>query len=311
MHVFIDTSTLAACKFRLGGPLLRTILEYAREGVIALHTTEVTLREIHDVALRKLNELGGKLAEGRGYFNLEPHLDAKVMEIAADCESQAAALVAEFRSRCRWVHGGAGVDCDELITRYLQRRPPFSRQKPDEFKDALAALCLRRWAENNGHTIFVVSEDVDWKSLCDDFACFAKISLGELVARIEGEREGLLEKFSLEAIERALIMSDFEQEVGAWMQGRSWRVVDWADFLCEEASVFGVWFAVERMSVLRIAEISAEINFAASAWVAWGWSDVVLDSFEYEVELRGTAVVVLAPDGRLHDIRVEWVDVCD
>lgn len=54
MHIFIDTSLLASCKFRLDWPPLRVVLDQVREGVITLHTTEVTLCEIHEVALRKI-----------------------------------------------------------------------------------------------------------------------------------------------------------------------------------------------------------------------------------------------------------------
>jgi hypothetical protein len=60
MHIFIDTSTLAACRFRLEWPPLKFVLDQAREGVITLHTTEITLVEIRDVALRKMREIAGK-----------------------------------------------------------------------------------------------------------------------------------------------------------------------------------------------------------------------------------------------------------
>ena len=66
------------------------------------------------------------------------------------------------------LHDASMVDCTILVDRFFQRLPPFSRDKPSEFRDAIAALSLQAYAEANQICIHVIAEDKDWKSICED-----------------------------------------------------------------------------------------------------------------------------------------------
>lgn len=58
----------------------------------------------------------------------------------------------------------------ELISRFVETRPPFGNKenKKYEFPDAIALLALEGWAAKNDTTVVAVSGDVDWKRFCAD-----------------------------------------------------------------------------------------------------------------------------------------------
>jgi PIN domain len=57
---------------------------------------------------------------------------------------------------------------DEVIYRYFNAKPPFSKgKKKNEFPDAIALISLESWAKRFQSTVIVVSQDNDWKDFCE------------------------------------------------------------------------------------------------------------------------------------------------
>jgi hypothetical protein len=224
------------------------------------------------------------------------------------CAARAVAMAAEFRSACRFVHTGRGVDCSELVSRFVNRRPPFSKDKPDEFKDAVAALSLRAWIEESIRRrpsvpvgILVISDDGDWDAICQDIPGLTKTNLGAIMARVEELREGLLISLSRDAIIEALRTSLFEDELVAFLERRE----VYASFLevplkVEEVAVQRTDFHVEKIRAINASEILAVVQFSADIVVDWEAVDLGGD----EEEIRGVAEVSVSSDGEVEHVRI-------
>ncbi len=58
------------------------------------------------------------------------------------------------------------VDCEEILDRYFQTEPPFTKDKSNEFRDAISLSVLKSHLE--GQLAYVVSEDKILKNYCEE-----------------------------------------------------------------------------------------------------------------------------------------------
>lgn len=224
-------------------------------------------------------------------------------------EARVLKMVSEFKSACRYIHTGRGADCSELISRFVKRRPPFSKGKPDEFKDALAALSMRAWldAENRGRTadplsIHVISDDGDWDAVCQDIPAFKRTNLGTIMAQIEAQREGILVNVSRRMVLDALQGSDFEGFLASYLVHKEMQSSTFEHlFTIDDATIDGVDFDVESIKVPSVSEILACVHFSAAAIIDWRELDFMSS---WQEEFRGTAELSITPDGKLQHIRI-------
>jgi len=193
IHVFVDTSTIAEAKFRLDWPPIRALLAYALEGDVVLHTTLITLHEIEHVYARKLRMHAQKIRESKKFFDEAQGIRTYSEQ---ECAAKARGVRNAYQRACAHCHSGNTVSCDQVIDRYIRSLPPFSKDKPDEFKDALAVLALQSWAIRNDSPIVVIADDGDWHSVCADNSVFRKLSIGELLGLVEKDREELMMSLS-------------------------------------------------------------------------------------------------------------------
>ena len=78
----------------------------------------------------------------------------------------------EFQKRTGYqaIDSKNNLDVTELLNRYFQNLPPFEnlKDKKAEFPDAIALLCLNKWAIENNKEILVVTKDKGWHAFCDE-----------------------------------------------------------------------------------------------------------------------------------------------
>jgi len=193
IHVFVDTSTIAEAKFRLDWPPIKALLAHALEGDVVLHTTLITLHEIEHVYARKLRMHAQKIRESQKFFDEAQGIRTYSEQ---ECAEKALRVRSAYQRACTHCHSGHTVGCDQVIDRYVRSMPPFSKDKPDEFKDALAALALQSWAVRNDSQIIVIADDGDWHSVCAESSVFRKLSIGQLLGLVEKDREELMMSLS-------------------------------------------------------------------------------------------------------------------
>ena len=92
-----------------------------------------------------------------------------------------ALTLSAYSECCNHRHDGSGVDLGDLVRLFVKCSPPFSKKKREEFKDAIAALSLHRWAVQNDEIIYIISKDKDWKDACAVFPHFESAKLGDIV----------------------------------------------------------------------------------------------------------------------------------
>lgn len=69
-----------------------------------------------------------------------------------------------------------------VMDAHFAETPPFSRNKPDEFRDAFVLAALRDWAEEEDQQVLVVSGDGDHKAACDGDRLKHVATIDEVIA---------------------------------------------------------------------------------------------------------------------------------
>lgn len=183
-HVFVDTSIFEELDFKWDDRLLEALHEHVQEGRAVLHLTTIT-----DGEIRRRIRVWREQAQAT-YAKLPAQVRKGVTKVALPIPEEIEAQYDAFvRSAKVVVHDARRIDAEDLVRRYLQRQPPFSSAKKDEFPDAIAIMILERLASSCGAPVHVVSGDGDWKAACDRSGVLAYFrKLGELLAVLERDR---------------------------------------------------------------------------------------------------------------------------
>ncbi len=173
IHVFIDTSILEDCKYCLDYPPLQRVLKAEH---VVLHTTRITLAEVQD-------RITGQVVKHRQAIEEAQKWMVDPGEESANWLNPDR-FIEQYKTYCKHEHGGRGADLGLLVDLCIHVRAPFSSKKPDEFRDAIAALSLHHWAKAKKQTIYIVAKDPDWQRMCSTFSGFTFSTLGELHAHL-------------------------------------------------------------------------------------------------------------------------------
>lgn len=178
-HVFIDTSVYVSKNFFLVDYFRNEFVAAAQDGTVEFHTTSITQCEIAEVWTTKDRQAREGLAKIRRDFGHEAAPEEHITRPLED-------VLADLRLYTTREHTGETVPLHALTTLYRDKVAPFdSRKKKSEFKDAIAALCLKGWADMHEETVLVVSEDGDWDRICaspEYSDRLTKSTLGEVAA---------------------------------------------------------------------------------------------------------------------------------
>lgn len=165
--MFLDTQSYRALGHNPANPALRILKQHIDAHRVVLHTSDVTLAEVkrqirENVAeqYRELEKIEKKL---KGWRKGAPK-SAPTSPVKFDVELLAAELFQNFevfiRFYCRAeVHLALDIPAVDIFARYFERKPPFDGENSKEFPDAFAIESLRRWCQESGDTMHVVTED--------------------------------------------------------------------------------------------------------------------------------------------------------
>lgn len=171
MLLFIDTNIFIEKKYGWSSGYLRTIKGLATSGWLKILINSITKQEVLDHIAFDLKEsvesynLLLKKSEIRAYSK-ELELPISKLELSSQIDL--------MRQKCEVYFSGEGVEevpvtsrsVLALVSDYINKKPPFERKKPTEFKDAIVGYSLNEFQILKGQPIIILSND---KGFCKIF----------------------------------------------------------------------------------------------------------------------------------------------
>lgn len=194
-NVFLDTEVFDSHQLDFTSPNLRRLVRLAVAGNVHLLLTTVTVAEVKAHLDKHAKEA---FKQVKNYRRISPIVkkmlppEAQEAFASADEETFRTKLHGEFDrflSDANAVVLSVDRVSPEMIFKdYFALNAPFAEgAKKSEFPDAFASAALQAWCKGNDNaTLYVVSDDKDWKRMCHGNAAFLQVS----------ELSGLLEKFA-------------------------------------------------------------------------------------------------------------------
>lgn len=168
--VTFDTQTVRTNSFDFEGGLLKK-LKVLRHDPIVVIISEVVrseiLKHLVDHAQKVRGELENAVRKATDYG-----VSGKTAIHPMDREEVAKLAFGRLKKYLSDIDASlvtyGGVDVSDLMQRYFNGVPPFSKgAKKSEFPDAIALLTLEKWAAEKERRILAISGDGDWESFAE------------------------------------------------------------------------------------------------------------------------------------------------
>jgi len=268
-NVLIDTNIFIAAKYNFDGGSLGNLKKYCEDGIVALFTNDIILREVrshidNDVGmLARQAQNAIKKRELRNGITQDAYktIEAVISNAATD-------LCAQFEKYMKGatVLSNKELSIEELFDKYFEKNAPFEGNeiKKYEFPDAAIIMSIKRYmAENIGMQFHVVSNDKGWhNALKDTGRIFLYSNLKELLARIS-EEEALYARITQYM---GLCISELRESAEDWIVCQDWSAIvdDNIDTCIECDELVDIYVSELDLSPDCIEYIDYEDKFAAA-----------------------------------------------
>lgn len=172
-NIFLDSSIFEEQNFT-AGTKIHSLFYYAKIGVIKIHITTISKRELFNRIDKRINESKTELKKlSRGfnsqnlrviknlgfYKNIDlPKIDKK--EHSKEIKERINVL---FKSCNINTISSTNLPIAEIVENFYKKSPPFHNSgKPCEFIDAFILKAIERWSQKNDTKIYVLSKDNDF-----------------------------------------------------------------------------------------------------------------------------------------------------
>jgi hypothetical protein len=215
--VFLDTEVFKAHQLDFESPNIRRLVKLVVEGPVRLLLTTVTKGEVMDdlkgEAQKALKKLKDVRRDSRVMRKIMPEDAVEAIERVKRNEA-IAVLKKQFEDFIAATKAIV-LDVDQVspkgvFKKYFAGTPPFGGEgdkKKVEFPDAFACGALETWsASNNNAKIYVVSNDGDWKKMCEGNTAIISVArLDELLQHFTDTEIGFAIKKGLESQREELL----------------------------------------------------------------------------------------------------------
>lgn len=187
--VFIDTQSFVKAGLHFDGPAFRSFRKYCEGNELFHISTSVVEREVKSKIESSVKDAIGAIQTFRRKARLLSSLDDETIkgffkEISDEVIYQKSEEVFDdFMNSCSTeIVEADSIDAEELLSLYFNRNPPFGDgKKKSEFPDAISVLSLKSYLQDE-EKIYVVSDDGDLKTYCDEEPNFISVeSLDKLL----------------------------------------------------------------------------------------------------------------------------------
>ena len=195
-HVFLDTEVFRANHHDLNSNIMKVLARYVEDGILVLHTTDVTLREAsrqieaaETELITKANKVFNELSRWNNRYRSDRHHLLVPEPLSEPARPSRAYSDFEWILCYDWnaqLHRASELVIGPVLDRYFDRQPPFDTKGSKEFPDAFALLALQNWGTRTEEPVYVVSKNKAIGRAADDCDCMVPIddleSLFALVA---------------------------------------------------------------------------------------------------------------------------------
>jgi|GEM_PF-4418617 len=175
--ISLDTNVYERGSFRFESGILQQLTQFKKSPVKLLQTEVVHKESVAHIAKNirsSMDELERSLNSARRHLSVsEANLKSAkdlLFDSSMDPTDLAKRKIMTFykSSGVQLISSSKYTDLDKLLDMYFSITAPFenSKDKKNEFPDAIALLSLESWAQANKTKIIVVSNDTGWENYC-------------------------------------------------------------------------------------------------------------------------------------------------
>lgn len=267
-NVFIDTQYYVKSGLHFEGAAFKAFLELCARGELTLLTTSVVEREvkskIDDAIKDALQAVQTIQRKARILKSIEdgPLQNFFVpVEIDGVYESAKNAFD-EFLGACNAEFAPVSdIDIEKILSNYFEKKPPFGDgKKKNEFPDAISLDAIEKYIDDE--EVYVVSEDEDLKSYCNDNMKFHCVDTLDKLLDIYNARENFLSNAISSYIESN--KDKISDEIKELLESAdAWNESVWEDSELESYHVTSM--SELDFSIVSIEENSCIVTFDISA----------------------------------------------
>lgn len=191
-NVFLDTEVFDCHQLALDASSFRRLIRLAVEGNVRVLLTSVTVSEIRahigqhaEKSYKQVETYRRILPTAREVITPEMHAALSGATAEQFRQSLLQAFDRFLSETKAIVLSVDGVSSEAIFKDYFECNPPFGEgDKKFEFPDAFTAAALKVWAQEERESIFIVSNDRDWRRVCQKEEAFIhQGQLGELLEK--------------------------------------------------------------------------------------------------------------------------------
>lgn len=220
-NVFIDTEFFVKANLDFNSRTIKAFEELCDNGEFRHVTCTIVVKEVE----RKIKEhikdaLRGIRSFRRKAMVLRDYEDDNIRNLFIDIDEQdiehkALEAFNEFLEKSEAsILDMKNVDLNEVIEMHFNETSPFSAKKPNEFRDAFTLLALRA-SLNEGEKIYIVSDDPDHVSFCNENRNFISVDTLSTLLDIYNKHNDERSKFIAEFLEskRSSIIEELKEKL--------------------------------------------------------------------------------------------------
>lgn len=174
-NLFIDTQYFVKNNFNFSSKSFVTLQDLCEKGELRYLLTSVVEQEVESKIELSIKDALSSLQSFKGKAKIlstidDPLLSSFFNEIKEeDVYEKASQVFHQYNKDCNYEYVEADqVDTEKLLELYFNKKPPFSGgKKKAEFPDAISLLSLESYLDES-EKIYVISEDKDLKTYCEN-----------------------------------------------------------------------------------------------------------------------------------------------
>ena len=232
-NVFLDTEVYRSENHRLDTKLMKVLGQYVLDGILALHTTDVTLREISRQLAdmerglaKRANKVAQELSDWNRRYRHHRHRLAVPDRLCRPAEPTNAYRDFERTLRRNWQakeHESSSLSIGPILDRYFSRRAPFDMQGSKEFPDAIALLVLEKWCDSTQERIYVVSKDKAVLRTASESPHLIEVhSLDRLLSLVGSAQDHDMAEVVSSAFRESQLLNEFRDSLSANIGSLEW-----------------------------------------------------------------------------------------
>lgn len=183
-YAYIDTSCFEDEDFDWKGRSISRLSTLVNAGEITLLTTKITKHEINRRLSKAIDKIELDLRSVKsGIMKTLQRHGVSPISNSSNVKKDSVEEFGNFIKEHKFLLIPLTRDVDAIVSQWSENSPPFSKDKSNEFKDAIVIQSVREWAVANSQKTYLVASDGDWKDCCTDADLFIhRNSVDELIS---------------------------------------------------------------------------------------------------------------------------------